>query len=137
MRNLGKIKTRKEERKMKKFGLLLVGGIAAIVFLANIGPLVALVITLGIAYLVMKEFLKAKTTGSKIIWGIIGLIFLGASISNIPSVLALLAAYIMYLVYKNWNGKKAVDLNKNKNNNDFDNDPFTNFEREWENLNRN
>ncbi|MEH6942557.1 flagellar basal body rod protein [Bacillus sp. JJ722] len=120
---------------MKKFGLLLVGGIAAIVFLANIGPLLALVITLGIAYLVMKEFLKAKTTGSKIIWGIIGLIFLGASISNIPSVLALIAAYVMYLIYKNWNGKKPVDLNKN--NNDFDNDPFMNFEREWENLNRN
>ena len=119
---------------MKKFGLLLAGGIAAIVFLVNLGPLLALAITLGIAYLVVKEFLKAKTTGSKIVWGIIGLIFLSASISNVPSVIAVVAAYIMYLVYKNWNGKKSVVT---KVNNDVENDPFMNFEREWENLNKN
>lgn len=119
---------------MKKFGLLLVGGIAAIVFLSNIGLLLTLAITLGIAYLVGKEFLKAKTTASKIVWGAIGVIFLCASISNIPSVLALLAAYVLYLVYKKWNGKKQVPVN---NNNEHNNDPFMNFEREWENLNRN
>ncbi|MGM9923888.1 MAG: flagellar basal body rod protein [Bacillus sp. (in: firmicutes)] len=118
---------------MKKFGLLLVGGIAAIVFLSNLGPLLALVITLGIAYLVVKEFMKAKTTGSKIIWGIIGLILIGASISNVPSVMALLAAYVMYLVYKNWNGKKEEPISQSIE----ENDPFMNFEREWENLNRN
>lgn len=115
---------------MKKFGLFLAGGIAAIVFLVNLGPMLALAITLGIAYLVIKEFLKAKTTGSKIVWGIIGLLFLSASISNIPSIIGLVAVYVMYLVYKNWSNTKKVEVVRND-------DPFTNFENEWENLNRN
>lgn len=115
---------------MKKFGLLLVGGIAAIVFLANLGPMLALAITLGIAYLVIKEFLKAKTTGSKIVWGIIGLLFISASISNIPSIIGLVAIFVMYLVCKNWNSTKKVEVVKND-------DPFANFENEWANLNKN
>lgn len=113
---------------MKKFGLLLIGGVAAIVFLVNLGPLLALAITLGIAYLVLREFLKAKSTGAKIGWGIVGLVFVGVSISNIPSIIGLVAAYALYLVYKNWNGKKNVVVESN--------DPFTNFEKEWESLNK-
>lgn len=115
---------------MKKFGLFLIGGIAAIVFLVNLGPMLALAITLGLGYLVVKEFLKAKTTASKIIWGLIGLMFLSASIANIPSVIGLVAAYILYIVYKNWN-------DKNEKTTVIDNDdPFTNFDKEWANLNK-
>lgn len=111
---------------MKKFGLLLIGGIAAIVFLANLGPLLGLAITLGIAYLVIREFLKAKTSGSKIAWGLITFVVLTIFISNIPSLFGLVAAFVLYLVYKKWNETKVKVI---------DNDPFTNFENEWANLN--
>lgn len=112
---------------MKKFGLLLIGGIAAIVLLANLGPLLALAITLVMAYLVIREFLKAKTTGSKIVWGLIAFVVLMFSISNVPSLFGLVAAFVLYLVYKKWDESKVTVV---------DNDPFTNFEHEWANLNK-
>ena len=111
---------------MKKFGLLLVGGIAAIVFLVNLGPLMALVITVGIAYLVIREFLKAKTTGTKIAWGFIAFIIVCITLSNVPSLLAVVAAFVLYWVFKKWNDSKVVESN----------DPFSNFEREWAKINK-
>ena len=112
---------------MKKFGLFLLGGIAAIVFLVNLVPLLALAITLGIAYLVLKEFMKAKTTEGKICWGLVGLVLISISISNLPSIVGLIAAFVLYLVYKKWSGERKV-MNE-------DDDPFSSFEREWAKMN--
>ena len=91
---------------MKKFGLVLAGGIAAIVLLSTLGPMVGLLISLAILYFIYKQFLKAEATGGKIALGIIGVIFLMASISNAPAIIGVVAAYILYLVYKNWNSNK-------------------------------
>ncbi|WP_374720835.1 lmo0954 family membrane protein [Peribacillus tepidiphilus] len=113
---------------MKKFGLLLLGGIAAIAFLANLGPMVALAISLVITYFVIREFLKAETTMKKIMWGIIGFIALTATLSNIPSVIGIAAAYVLYLVYKKWNEPKEI-VSK-------DHDPFRNFEKQWAEMNK-
>ncbi|WNS76331.1 flagellar basal body rod protein [Bacillus sp. DTU_2020_1000418_1_SI_GHA_SEK_038] len=111
---------------MKKFGLLLAGGIAAFVLLSNLGPLVALGISIVILYYVFKQFLKTDSTLMKIGWGIIGFIALMATASNIPAILGIAAAYVLYLVYKKWNEKKSVVVE--------DNDPFTNFEKQWAEL---
>ena len=46
---------------MKKFGLLLIGGVAAIVLLHNLAPMVAMVISLAILYFVVKQFLKTDS----------------------------------------------------------------------------
>jgi lia operon protein LiaI len=113
---------------MKKFGLLLIGGIAAIVLLHNLAPIVGMVISLAILYFVVKRFLKTDSILMKIGWGILGFMALMASASNIPAVLGIAAAYVLYVVYKNWNKTKTV-VQEEK-------DPFVNFERQWSELNK-
>lgn len=115
---------------MKKFGLLLAGGIAAMVLLSTIGPMIGLFVSLGILYFIYKQFIKAETTGGKIVLGIFGFIFLMASISNAPAIIGAVAAYILYLVYKNWNKSKSTIVKE-------ESDPFVNFEKQWNELNKN
>jgi lia operon protein LiaI len=122
------MKTRKEETKMKKFGLLIAGGIAAIVLLSNLGPIIGLAISVAILYLVFKQFIKEKSTLGKIGWGILGVIALMASASNIPAILGIAAAYVLYLVYKKWNTSKSVVVEEK--------DPFVNFEKQWADINK-
>nr|WP_295972145.1 flagellar basal body rod protein [uncultured Bacillus sp.] len=114
---------------MKKFGLLLIGGIAAIVLLHNLAPIVAMVISLAILYFVVKRFLLTDSLLMKIGWGIVGFMALMASASNIPAVLGIAAAYVLYVVYKNWNKSKVISEEKN--------DPFVNFERQWSQMTKN
>jgi lia operon protein LiaI len=114
---------------MKKFGLLLIGGIAAIVLLQNLAPIVGMVISLAILYFVVKRFLLTDSILMKIGWGIIGFVALMASASNVPAVLGIAAAYILYVVYKNWNKSKKVVVKE-------DDDPFVNFEKQWSQLNK-
>src|SRR3954462_3550096 len=120
------MKSRKEATKMKKFGLLLIGGIAAIVLLHNLAPIVGMVISLAILYFVVKRFLKTDSILMKIGWGILGFMALMASASNIPAVLGIAAAYVLYVIYKNWNKAKSVIKEEN--------DPFVNFEKQWSQL---
>ncbi|MED3625210.1 flagellar basal body rod protein [Neobacillus thermocopriae] len=114
---------------MKKFGLLLAGGIAAAVLLSTIVPMIGLAVSLVLLYLIFKQFLKAKSTCAKIGLGIVGFIVLVASIHNVPAVIGLVAAYVLYLVYKNWNRNKVSKVKE-------DLDPFTNFEKQWNELNK-
>jgi len=113
---------------MKKFGLLVAGGIAAIVLLSTIGPLIGLAVSLVILYFIFKQFLKTKSTGAKIGLGILGLVVLIAAIHNVPAIVGILAAYVLYLVYKKWNSSK-----RHKSKSDSD-DPFVNFEKQWNDL---
>jgi lia operon protein LiaI len=115
---------------MKKFGLLLLGGVAAVVLLHNLGPMVGLVVSLAILYFVFKRFLKAESVWSKMGWGFIGFVAIMASASNIPAILGIAAAYVLYLVYKKWNENKSEVVID-------DNDPFVNFEKQWSQLNKN
>src|SRR5690606_23257894 len=114
---------------MKKFGLLIAGGIAAIILLSNLGPMIGLAISLAILYFVFKQFMKSESTWGKIGWGAIGFIALMASAGNIPAILGIAAAYILYLVYKNWNKTKSEKQETSR-------DPFTNFEKQWSELNK-
>ncbi|SDN15484.1 flagellar basal body rod protein [Bacillus sp. OK048] len=112
---------------MKKFGLVLAGGIAAIILLSSIGPMMGLLVSLALLYFIYKQFLKAESTGGKIALGIIGVIFLMASISNAPAIIGVAAAYILYLVYKNWGASKHTVIKE-------ESDPFVNFEKQWNEL---
>ncbi|MCQ6265023.1 flagellar basal body rod protein [Fictibacillus sp. WQ 8-8] len=114
---------------MKKFGLFVLGGIAAITLLANIGHMIGLAIGLVILYFAVKGFMKAETTSKKILWGAAGVIAACAAISNVPALLGVLALYVLYLVYKGWNGKKSETGSAD--------DPFVNFEKQWAEMNRN
>ena len=112
---------------MKKFGLLLAGGIAAVILLSTIGPIVGLLVSLVLLYFIFKRFIKAKSTGGKIGLGIIGFIVLMASIHNAPAIIGVAAAYVLYLVYKNWNKNKQTTIKEGS-------DPFVNFEKQWNDL---
>ncbi|MDN4071467.1 flagellar basal body rod protein [Fictibacillus terranigra] len=112
---------------MKKFGLFVLGGIAAVTLLANIGPMIGLAIGLVILYFAVKGFMKAETTSKKMLWGAVGVIAACAAISNVPALLGVLALYVLYLVYKGWN----------KSETEATDDPFVNFEKQWAEMNRN
>ncbi|MFT8319674.1 MAG: flagellar basal body rod protein [Bacillus sp. (in: firmicutes)] len=114
---------------MKKFGLFMIGAAAAIILLSQLGPLIGLVISAAILYLVFKQFVKSSTTLEKVLWGIAGIVMLGITASHLPAILGLAAAYILYLVFKKWN-KPTVKSKK-------ENDPFQNFEKQWSDLNKN
>jgi lia operon protein LiaI len=124
------METRKEAtNKMKNFGLLLAGGIAAIVLLSNLGPLIGLAVSVAVLYFIFKQFLKTESFGWKIALGILGVFVLLTAASNIPAIIAIVAAYILYIVYKKWNDKKPSYKEEN--------DPFQNFEKQWSDLNKN
>lgn len=112
---------------MKKFGLFLVGGIAAIVLLNTIGPMIGLLVSVVLLYFILKQFLKTKSTGGKIGFGIIGVILFMSTIQHVPALIGVAAAYVLYLVYKKWNESKFTISKK-------DNDPFINFEKQWNEL---
>ncbi|WP_042357010.1 hypothetical protein [Bacillus rubiinfantis] len=114
---------------MKKFGLLVAGAIAAIVLLSTIGPMVGLAVSLVLLYFIVKQFLKAESTGAKIGLGLIGVIVLAAAIHNVPAVIGVAAAYVLYLVYKKWSNTKTSKVKEAS-------DPFVNFEKQWEELKR-
>jgi lia operon protein LiaI len=112
---------------MKKFGYLLLGGVAVVVLLSNLAPMIALGISLLIMYYAYKGFIKTNSTFNKVVLAIIGVIALFASASNLPAILGFVAVYILYIVYKNWNKPQATKMKE-------DDDPFTNFEKEWNEL---
>ncbi|MGM0807040.1 MAG: flagellar basal body rod protein [Bacillota bacterium] len=112
---------------MKKLGLLVVGGIAAIVLIANLGPMVGLAIGLAVMYYAFKKAMAAQSGGKKFWWGALSVVGLCLSVSNLPAILGAVAIYVLYVVYKKWNQSPVLDENDN-------NDPFTNFEREWAKL---
>jgi lia operon protein LiaI len=114
---------------MKKFGLIVAGGIAAIILLSTVGPMIGLLISVAILYFVTRKFLKTDSVGSKIGWGFIGFIALMSAAHNAPAILGVAAAVVLYLVYKKWNGNKVTVKEES--------DPFVNFEKQWNDLTKN
>ena len=115
---------------MKKFGLFLIGATASIILLSQIGPMLGLVISAAILYFAFKQYTKATSTSGKIGWGTAGVIMLIITASNLPAIIGLAAAYVLYLVYKKWNNKQTIITKKSSDN------PFQNFEKQWSELNK-
>ena len=113
---------------MKNLGLILIVLVAGLIVIGNIGPIITLAITLAILYFAVKGFMKADTNLSKVVWGAIAVITLLASVGNIPALIGLVAMYVLYYLYKEHKLKKEYVSHD---------DPFTNFEKEWEQLNKN
>ncbi|MBU5341489.1 flagellar basal body rod protein [Caldifermentibacillus hisashii] len=117
---------------MKKF-LLFVGGLAALlILLANLGPIVLLALSVWLLYIIFKKFIRSDSTLGKIGWVILGLIVFGIAFSNIYAIIGVAAAFALYYIYKSWkkdDHDPVVGVMK-------DDDPFTNFEREWAELNK-
>lgn len=112
---------------MKKLGLFIIGGLSALILLHSIGPMVGLLVSLAILYFIYRQFLKTESTGWKIAFVILGLMVLSSVLHHIPALIGVGAAYVLYLVYKEWNkNKKTAVCEKN--------DPFVNFEKQWDEL---
>lgn len=112
---------------LKKLGYLLLGGVAVAILLSNLAPMIALALSLLIMYYSYKGFMKTDSTFTKAILAIVGVVALFASASNLPAILGFVAVYVLYVIFKNWNKgskKKATE----------DSDPFTSFEKEWNEL---
>ncbi|APC49025.1 hypothetical protein [Virgibacillus halodenitrificans] len=116
---------------MKKFLLFVAGLIALFVLIANIGPMILLGLSIWLLYVVFKKFVKSDSITGKIGWIVLGLVILSITFSNIFAVIGVAAAYILYLIVSNW--KKDADDSVVKVMED--DDPFTNFERQWADLN--
>ncbi|MGY0693317.1 lmo0954 family membrane protein [Virgibacillus sp. FSP13] len=116
---------------MNKF-LLFVGGLVAVlVLLATLGPMILLGVSIWLLYVIFKQFMKSDSTVGKIAWIVAGLFVLGIGLSNIYAVIGVAAAYVLYLIFRNW----RKDDHNLKQQTVVDDDPFTNFERQWAELN--
>lgn len=116
---------------MKKFMLFVAGLIALIVLLVNLGPMVLLGLSVWLLYVVFKQFMKSDSIAGKVAWVIIGLIMMAIALSNIYAVLGMVAVYALYIIFKSWKKEDhdpVVHVQE-------DDDPFTNFERQWAELN--
>lgn len=116
---------------MKKFMLFVGGLIALFILLVNLGPMVFLGLGIWLLYIVFKKFMKSDSTAGKIGWTVVGLLVLGMVLSNIYAVIGIAAAYVLYLIFANW---KSDDSDPTVHVME-DDDPFTNFERQWADLN--
>lgn len=112
---------------MKHFLLFLGALIALIVFLANLGPLLLLLVTIWLAYLVFKQFLKSESTLAKIGWVILGVIIISIGLPNVYAVIGLAAAIVLYIIYKKWR-EHPPEQSQTAN------DPFIHFEEQWNEL---
>jgi len=116
---------------MRKFMLFVAGLIALIVLLANLGPMALLGLGICLLYIVFKQFIKSDSTAGKIGWVIVGLFLIGIVLANMYAVLGIVAAYGLYLIYKNWKNDDSDPVVASMK----DDDPFANFEHEWAELN--
>src|SRR5699024_6877494 len=99
------------------------------ILLINLGPMILLGVSVWLLYLIFKQFMKADSLITKVIWVVIGLILLSISLANMYALIAVAAAFALYWIYKKWNEKKPVVTVVEKSD-----DPFINFENEWNEL---
>jgi len=110
--------------------MLIIGGLIALVVLLHmIGPMALLSLSILLLYFVFKKFMASNSLGGKIGWTLVGVLLLMLAISNLYAIIGLAAAYALYAIYKNWRKQdQTIETVKN--------DPFTNFEKEWHDLNK-
>lgn len=113
---------------MKKFGLAVLGIIAAIIILANLGSLLALALSAFIAYVGYHYFTRSLSTFGKIMWGTVIVISLLTAISNVPAFFGILALFLLLFVWKKWKEQPKSTFNVATD------DPFVNFEKQWDEL---
>ena len=115
---------------MKKFWLVVAGIIAGITALSTLGAILGLGNS-GLLVIAGAHFyLKSSTTFLKVFWAIIGIVGLLSAVSNIPGLLGIIAIGALYYIVKKWK-----QIKKNTSATQLDNnDPFVNFENQWNDL---
>ena len=114
---------------MKKFLLYTAGAIAALIALVLLLPVAGL-ITSGLLVAVgLHYYTKSESVFGKVMSIVLALAGLISALSNVPGFVGLAAIAVVYFLYKNKPGERNEALVTT------DNDPFTNFEKEWSKLN--
>ncbi|WP_217585937.1 flagellar basal body rod protein [Lentibacillus saliphilus] len=116
---------------MRHFLLFLGGLIALFVLLANLGPMVFLALGIWLLYVIFKKFTKSQSTSGKVGWVILGLLVLSITAANLYALVGIAAAYALYLIVKHWRKDDIQPKTPTP-----DEDPFTNFEHQWAELNQ-
>ena len=112
---------------MKKIGLFLLGIIAGLAVVLNLGSIIVLAVTGAIALVSFHYWRKSRSMFAKVFWMTVLIISVISSISNIGAFIGIVAVIGIYYVYHKWN-------DRNVNPNVTSNDPFTNFERQWNEI---
>lgn len=114
---------------MRKVLLASIGIIAAITFLCSLGNLLGLALSAAVIFAGLHFYLKAQSGFAKFMWIFIGIMGVLSAISNIPGLIGLLALAAIYWIYKKWDSTSPVFKKTVRND-----DPFTNFEKQWNDL---
>lgn len=118
---------------MKKFGLIVVGVIAGIVALVNLGPLLGLALSALLVFAGMHFYLKGGSKLSKISWIAVGIIGLLTAVANVPGFFGILAIAGLWYVIRAW---KQQPITFSAPMTATSSDPFINFEKQWNELNK-
>ncbi len=111
---------------MNKFWMAVIGIIAGIIALSNLGPIIGLAFSGVIVYIGVHYYMKSNSTAAKILWAIVGVAGALSAVSNVPAIIGILAIAVLWYIYKKWNEETVSTPVKN--------DPFTNFEKQWDKL---
>ena len=114
---------------MKKFGLLVLGIVAGIIAVANLGSLLALALSAAIAYAGFHYYRKSESTVLKLFWGVVLLIGLFSAVANVPAFIGIIALLGVYYAWRKWKGTENNNVITN-----VSDDPFVNFERQWDEI---
>lgn len=117
---------------MKKIILVTLGITAGIVALTNLGSLIGLAISALIAYAGIHYYKKSESTLLKLFWGGVLIIGLVTAISNVPAFLSIIAVAGLYYIWKSWPKNENSNIIEHKRSDD----PFVNFEKQWDELNK-
>lgn len=115
---------------MMKFGLIVLGIFAAIVALANLGSIIGLAISGLIAFVSFHYMQKSTSSFVKFLWGVVLVISLITAVTNVPAFIGIIALVGIYYVWKKW---KENEPKQTVSSTPTD-DPFVNFERQWDEL---
>lgn len=108
---------------MKKFLYFCIGSIAALTAFILLIPMVGLLFSGLLLAAGLHYYTKSTSLFGKIMSATVALAGIISAVSNIPAFIGLIAIVIVYFVYKNWKDEKVI-ISK-------EDDPFTNFEKEW------
>ena len=116
---------------MKKFGLLIIGIIAAITILSSLGALSGLAISAAILYAGVHFYLKSNSTFAKVVWALVAIAGLLTATANIPGFIGLAAIAILWYIVHKWGSSSSESFVAPKSE-----DPFINFENQWNELSK-
>lgn len=103
--------------------------VLVVIALSSIGPMIGLAVSVAVLYFSFKQYHKSPSSWGKVFWGVIGIIAIFTSLGNLPAIIGVVALYVLFVVYKKWKQQKVENIV-------VENDPFTNFEKQWNELNK-